>query len=200
MGNTDTTSRITTPTAASDDDTFVVEEREGLQLHSKRNVLQLGAVLASVAVGAIIGYFLTDERPDLAALAGGVVGMLFGAFVSGFILMHLPTPTVTMTLGEIRHKRHRLKRRVIIAAIAFGLLILSLPLIISRFGHDDSTFAWTMCLVWIGATLGSYFYASLLAYRLHEWQCPLCSKPFGKRSTSCDSCGLSLNPESEKAT
>ena len=190
MANTDTTSQLVTPNATSDDETLVVADGEWIQLHSRRNLVQLAAVLVFIAIGAIIGYFLTDDRPALTAMAGGITGMIVGTFASGFVLMLLPEPTVRITLGEIRNKHIHLKRRLMVAAIAFISCMLLLPLVISRFDHDDSTFAWVICLLWICATTGLSVYTKMLVHRLREWKCPACGQPFGRLWSSCNNCGL----------
>jgi hypothetical protein len=44
-------------------------------------------VIAFAIVGGLVGASLTDDRPNLAALAGGFIGAVAGTFLSGFILM-----------------------------------------------------------------------------------------------------------------
>jgi len=202
MANTDTTHGPTPPQSAtetSSDETFVVSDREGLQRDSKRSLAQLAAIIVFSAAGAVIGSFMTNNRPDLAALAGGILGMIVGTFVSGFVLMLLPTPIKTMTLRQIRSKYRQLRSRLIIATIVLALFMLTLPLIISQFGDDESTFACAMCVLWFGATPVLFVYTKMLAYRLRKWRCPACGEPFGKQWTSCSNCGLSINPDRETA-
>jgi len=68
-----------------------VSDEEGLQLQRGRNLFQAIALLIFAGIGAVVGYFLTDDRPDIAALVGGVVGAVVGSFLSGFVLMLKPS-------------------------------------------------------------------------------------------------------------
>ena len=86
-------SQFSTPSASkSTRSTSAGSDGEGLQLHFARNLIQFAAVFVFAAVGSVIGWFLTDDRPDLAALAGGAVGMIVATFISGFVLMFFPPP------------------------------------------------------------------------------------------------------------
>lgn len=190
----------TTDSDSSPEDTkFVVSEQEGLQLHRGRNLFQLAALLILAAIGAIVGWFLSEDRPDLAALVGGVLGMIVGTFLSGFLLMFLPPAATTMTLAKFQRKYRGTKRRLIISSIAFAVFLLTLPIIISRFGHDDSDLAWCMCLTWIASTAGLCFYTKILASRVRELKCPACGRLLGRVRSSCSHCGLSLTPGSKAA-
>lgn len=177
---------------------YAATVKEGLRLHGGRNLFQAVALLAFAAVGAITGYSLTDDRPDLAALVGGVLGAILGTFLSGFVLMFVSPPASMFTLSEIRRKYRRAKHRLIVFAVAFVLFVLTMPLIISRFGHDDSNFAWLICLFWICITCGLCLYTKMLAYRLREWKCPNCGERFGKLWSRCAHCGLPINDVTER--
>ena len=186
-------------TSTFGDTSFVVPEEEGVQLHPRRNLFQLASLLVFAAIGATIGWFLTDNRPDLAALVGGVLGMIVGTFLSGFVLMLMPAPTITITPQAFGRKRLALKRRLKIATIAFAVCVLSSPLIISKFGHEDSDFSWGICLFWGCLTAGLCAYTKGLALSLRECKCPACGKPFGRLGSACGNCGFQIAPNCAKA-
>lgn len=189
----------THPTSNSGDASFVVPEQEGLQLHRNRNLFQLASLLIFAAIGATIGWFLTDDRPDIAALVGGVLGMIAGTFLSGFVLMLMPAPTIKITAHEFGRKHRALKRHLIVASIAFAVFLFGLPFIISRFGHDDSDLAWVVCLMWIVLTVGLCAYTKGLALRVRECKCPACGETFSRIGSHCSQCGFSIAPDGEKA-
>jgi len=68
----------TRPAAKAANTRYVTSSAEGLQLHARRNLFQLTVLVVVASVGAVIGCSMTDDRPDLAALVGGVVGMVAG--------------------------------------------------------------------------------------------------------------------------
>lgn len=186
-------------TSRSGDVSFVVPEREGLQLHRSRNLFQLVSLLSVAAIGATIGWFLTDDRPDIAALVGGVLGMILGTFLSGFILMLMPAPTIKITAHEFGRKHRAWKRHLMVTSIAFAVFLFGLPFIISRFGHDDSDLAWVVCLMWMALTVGLCTYTKGLALRIRDCKCPACGATFGRIGSHCSQCGLSTVPEGGKA-
>ena len=190
-------------TEESDEATFVVCESDGLQLHLDRNLFQLVAVLLFMAIGAAVGAFLAKDFPGMGALAGAVVGMIAGTFLSGFILMVLPPPAVTVTLHQIRCRRRQLRRRYVACLVVFAALALTLvlsALIVWLFGIARQPFGGLLFLLGVGAFLGMRFGVAIVyLYPLRKWKCPRCGKRFGNEwSTSCAHCGLSMRVESEE--
>ncbi len=49
---------------------LVEADREGLQLGLGQNLFQLASLVVCAAIGATTGWFMTDDRPDLAAWLG----------------------------------------------------------------------------------------------------------------------------------
>ncbi len=138
----------------------------------RRNLVQALAVLVFIAVGAVIGSLLVDDRPDLAALVGAVIGMVLGTFGSGFILMLLPPPRINLTQLQIQRKYAACRRRLWISRVVATLMLIGVPIVIGKFGHDPSDFAWLICLGWPAVTVGICVYAKGLAQRLKAWRCP----------------------------
>jgi hypothetical protein len=145
---------------------LVEADREGLQLGLGQNLFQLASLVVCAAIGATTGWFMTDDRPDLAALAGSVLGMMAGTFLSGFALMLIPSSTVSVSLHEFQKTQSKLNRRLVAAAVAFAASMLAFPLVLWRFGHDESDLAWCMCLFWLCLTTGLCAYSKGLAYRV----------------------------------
>jgi len=175
----------------ADSTRYALPDAEGLQLHAKRNLFQLTALVVVASVGAVIGWSMTDNRPDLAALVGGVVGMVVGTFLSGFVLLLVPPPSVSVTLSEFGRRCRAMKRRLVVSGVAFAVCILGLPFVISRFGHDDSDLALCICLTWIVATVGLCPYTKMVAHRIRELKCPACGERFVQIGSPCSHCGLS---------
>ncbi|PHS14836.1 MAG: hypothetical protein COA78_05490 [Blastopirellula sp.] len=101
MANSDEIPDINPWSDPSDPKPFDISEREGLQLDRKRNYFQLSAVILLAVIGATIGWFLADERPDIVALIGGVVGVVLGTFVSGLVIMFYDYPYSRLQLLQI---------------------------------------------------------------------------------------------------
>lgn len=145
---------------------LVEEDREGLQFGRAQNLFQLASLVVCAAVGAMTGWFMTDDRPDLAALAGGVLGVMAGTFLSGFALMLIPWATTSVSLHEFQKTQSKLNRRLVAVAIASAATVLALPWVLWRFGHDDSDLAWCMCLFWLCLTAGLCAYSKGLAHHI----------------------------------
>ncbi|MCA9193335.1 MAG: hypothetical protein KDB03_16300 [Planctomycetales bacterium] len=157
-------------TAHSSGTSFVVPKSEGLQLHLNHNLFQLVSLLIVASTGATIGWCVTDDRPDIALLVGGVLGAIVGTFLSGIYLMLMPSPTIRITAQEVGRKHRELKRRLIVTSVVFAFFSLGIPLVISSFGHDDSVFAWVVCLVWLVLTVGLCVYTKCLAFRMRGFK------------------------------
>jgi len=139
---------------------------EGLDLGLRVNLFQAVAILACSGVGACLGYQLTDDASWLAALAGGVIGMVLGAFASGFVLMFRPRRWITLAAATI--KCEQLRRRLIFAAVLCALLVFGTIYVISVLGHDDSPWVFVTCVVWLCLAVGVGAYARGLAWRLRQ--------------------------------
>ncbi|MDB5337110.1 MAG: hypothetical protein JWN70_2729 [Planctomycetaceae bacterium] len=85
-----------------EDPSLDLPEPLDLQIGLGRNLFQLAFLIAFAIAGAIIGWCLNDRRPDLTALIGGFLGGVLGTFVSGFILMFQPPPTILHSMSD-RH-------------------------------------------------------------------------------------------------
>ncbi len=92
--------------------------------------------------------------------------MMAGTFLSGFVLMLMPSSTVSVSLHEFQKTQSKLNRRLVAVAVAFAASVLAFPLVLWRFGHDDSDLAWCMCLFWLCLTTGLCAYSKGLAYRV----------------------------------
>lgn len=138
-------------------------DREGLQLGRAQNLFQLASLVGCAAVGAMTGWSMTNDRPDLAALAGSVLGVMAGTFLSGFALMLIPSSTTSVSPHEFQKTQSKLNRRLVAVVIASAATALALPWVLWRFGHDDSDFAWCMCLFWLCLTTGLCAYSKGLA-------------------------------------
>lgn len=122
-------------TDASPDQQTLASEPEGLQLDFKRNLFQGGAALVFAIAGGFIGAMLTDDRPDWAAFAGGLVGAIAGTFLGGFILLlydyryspnPLRIPAVPMSgTQHLNYQRGRVGQLV-----AYGMLLFMLSILI----------------------------------------------------------------------
>lgn len=191
-----------TENARGDSDVFTfADHADGtLTTSPRRNLLQALAVLVFMAIGAGGGYFTVEDRPDLAALVGAVLGMLAGAFVSGFVIMLLPPVMIQLSRREIQRKYVACRRRWSISLAIALLLFVSLPFVIGKFEHEDSDIAWLLCLGWALATGGAGVYTKGLSHRLKEWPCPQCAKPLGRFRKTCPQCGFPLLPCSEICT
>jgi hypothetical protein len=139
---------------------------EGLQLHAGRNFFQLFSLLFFAVAGAVMGWFATDDRPDIAALIGGILGMIVGTFLSGFILMRVPAPGATTTVSEFRRLHQKLRRRLIVALVAFCACTIGLSFTVPLANADD----WTSALPFVdlGLFVGLCCYARMLAHRIRE--------------------------------
>jgi hypothetical protein len=179
---------------------YVLSAKEGNQFQLGRNLFQAGAVLLFAAVGAIVGYFATNDRPDMAALFGGVLGMTVGTFLSGFVLMLRPPPPAMLTLAEIQQEYRRSKRRLTIAAIALAAFLLTMPLVIWRFADADSDLSVPVCVFWIVATCGLCVYVRGLSHECRTWTCPNCGKPLEDEPSRCVHCGLSIDNITDQST
>lgn len=186
--------------STADGTRYAVSDAEGLQLHAKRNLFQLTALVFVASVGALIGWSMTDNRQDLAALVGGLLGMVVGTLLSGFILLLVPPPFVSVTLSEFGRRCRAIKRHLIVSGVVFVTCILGLPFVISRFGHDDSDLAWCICLTWIVATVGLCAYTKTLAHRIRELKCLACGERFGRIGSPCSHCGLSPFRDSDQTS
>lgn len=156
------------PDSKADTTRYEISDAEGLQRHPTRNLFQLAALLIVAAVGAVIGWSMTDDRPEIAACVGGVIRMVIGTLVSGFVLLLFPPPSLSLTRREFGNRCLAMKRRLILSVIAFTLTCVGFPFVISRFGHDSSNFAWCICLTWIATTVGLCAYTKMLAHRIRE--------------------------------
>lgn len=167
---------------------------------SRQNLVQAMVVLLFMVVGAGVGYFTVDDRPDLAAIAGAVVGMSLGTFLSGSILMLWPSPRIKLTGLQIQRKYAASRRRLWMSGVAGIFMLICLPMVIGIFGHDSSDLAWLICLGWPLVTVGLCVYAKSVAHRLKEWRCPRCNAPLGVVGTACPQCGflMSASTASEK--
>jgi hypothetical protein len=183
--------RSQTQTASqSENARYAVSGAEGLQLHANRNLFQLTALIVVASIGAVIGWSMTDDRPDLAALVGGILGMIVGTFLSGFVLMLIPPPAVSVTLTDFARKYRAMKRRWVVSSVGYAAGLLGLPFMISCFRYDGSDVAWCIGLAWIVATFGLCAYRRMLGYRIRELRCPACSERFGRIGSPCSHCGL----------
>lgn len=172
--------------------TGIVSETEGLQLHRRRNFFQLLWLIVFSGVGAMIGHSMTNNRPDLAAILGGLVGAVFGTFVSGLCLMFVPPPLVVTTLDECRDRYLRVRQRVRVAVVAATIGLCGIPLVIRHAGQEDSVIAWSICMVWSGVTLALSFYTRLLWHRILTWKCPVCMHRIFPSSGICSNCGVRM--------
>jgi len=187
------------PQRRPEDGLLAVHEVEGLQLHAGRNLFQLAALVCFACIGAAAGWFLIDDRPDIAALVGAVLGAIAGTFLSGLILMNRRPPPTLMTAAEFVRTYKRLKRRAAIAALGGVVGILGLGVILRTFGNDESDLAWVVCLAWILSTVALLTYANGLAGKLREWKCPSCGKTLARVDAPCRHCGFSLDVGTEQA-
>src|SRR5262245_10738611 len=69
---------------------FPVEFDGGLDRDRRRNMYQGMSVIVFMGIGATFGYLQVADRPDIAALAGAVVGKVVGTFLSGIVMMRIP--------------------------------------------------------------------------------------------------------------
>ena len=84
-----------------------------IDLRSTLNLIQAWAILLLSFVGAVVGYHTVNVGQWIAAVGGGVVGMVVATFVSGFILMFAPPQTVpTMTMDAWIAKFRTWRRRL----------------------------------------------------------------------------------------
>ena len=158
----------------------------------RRNLVQLLTVLAFVAVGAVIGSFMTPNRSDLAALVGAVLGMVLGTCLSGFVIMLLPPQRIRLTPNQVEQRFIACKRRLWIACGVATLMVISLPLVIGTFGHNDTDLAWVVCLGWPLATVVACVYAKGIAKRLKQWRCTQCGGSLETPFKLCAVCGRPL--------
>lgn len=176
----------------------IVDYGDGtLSAMPRHNLAQGLTVLLFMAVGAGIGFALVKDRRDLAALVGVVLGMVLGAFASGFVLMLLPPPRIQLTRTQIRRRYAACRRRARISGIVAVLMLIGLPIVIGIFGHDASDVAWLMCLGWPLVTVGACVYAKGLAQRLREWRCPECNVSLRVARPICPECGFSMVASAE---
>ena len=150
-----------------DDGSLVVFEQEGLQLHYGRNLFQLIALLLFAVIGATIGWFQTEDWPAIAALIGGVLGMITGTFLSGLILMLVGPPKVVVTADEYAEKRRVMKRRFIFALLANVIFLCSYPFVL--FGDFDSDLAVAVSVLWPALGVGLCVYAKGLASHMRTY-------------------------------
>jgi hypothetical protein len=154
------------PLAGSETGDLVQDRPEGLDLGLRANLFQAVAILACSGVGACIGYQLTDDAPWLAASAGGLLGMVLGAFASGFVLMFRPRRRITLAAATI--KCEQLRRRLIFAAVLCAFLVFGMVYVVSVLGHDDSPWAFVTCVAWLCLAVGVGAYAKGRAWRLRQ--------------------------------
>ena len=177
---------------AREEYTYVEHGDGALDSSLRRNVAQALTVVAFMIVGAGIGFFMVDDRPEFAALGCAVLGMIAGTFLSGFVLMLLPTRRIKVTRVEIQREYAAWSRRLWISGITGMLMLLCLPLVLGLFGHDSSVLSWLFCLGWILGMIRLSTYYRGLALRMREWRCPRCNAALGAVRPVCAQCGFPM--------
>lgn len=167
---------------------------EGLNLRLRDNLLQGIAILGCAAAGAVIGYNALTGSPWLGVVYGAVIGMIGGAFVSGLLLLCLARRRNLVTLREFLELQSRAKRRLSFAITAFIAVVVAFPLIMMVFGHDDSPWAFILCVLWLMLLVGLCAYAKgTAASGQLQLRCPKCGSsvpvscdPASRRCNQCD--------------
>ncbi len=177
--------------------TFVDHVDGILNSSPRRNLAQALTVLLFMGVGAEIGFFVVNDRPDLAALVGAILGMIAGTFLSGFVIMLLPPHRIQLTRSQIQRKYIACRKRFWIAGTVAVLMLVALPFVIGKFARESTDLAWLLCMGWPLATVAACVYAKGLAQRLRELRCPQCSVPLRIFWKTCPQCGFPLIPTSD---
>lgn len=167
---------------------------EGLNLRLRDNLLQAMVMLGGVAAGAVIGYNASTEFPWVGAAYGALIGAIGGAFVSGLLLLCLARRRNLVTLREFLELQSRAKRRLSFAITAFIAVVVAFPLIMMVFGHDDSPWAFILCVLWAMLFVGLCAYTKgTAASGQLQLRCPKCGRsvpvgcdPASRRCNQCD--------------
>jgi drug/metabolite transporter (DMT)-like permease len=141
---------------------------DGIDLNRRRNYMQLAAG-ASVAVGgAVLGFCNADERSDLAAIAGALLGFVAGIFLAGLAIMFRPAPKISVEAAVV--KRKNLERRLWRLLVVWVLTFMCGPLIILPcFGHDDRPWAFVLCIAWFCTVTGLCAYLKMKKAALEQF-------------------------------
>jgi hypothetical protein len=174
-----------------DERKYELSDAEGLQLHAGRNLWQAASLVLFAIVGVAVGSSLKFPRPELAALAGGVIGAVVGTFLSGLVLMLVPPQAAKVSLAEVQAiYRSRMRRMYLSFAVAIAIIAVVAALV--KFGPRGNAFEW-----FFFAALPFILYANQLGFQLKNWKCPNCGQRFAEAWTVCKRCGLEVENASK---
>lgn len=153
----------------SEDERRTVPDVPGsCDLSRRSNLFQACVTVTGSAVGALVGSGLTNDRPDLAALAGGAVGLVFATFISGLILMFLPRRRIS--LDAARSKLQSMKRRADFTRAVALLLILVCAGLIYALAQRGGAWAFLVCVAAACLIPGACLYMKCFVLQVREFE------------------------------
>jgi len=153
----------------SEDEPRTVPDVPGsCDLSRRSNLFQASMALTGSAVGGLVGFGLTDDRPELAALAGGAVGLILATFISGLVLMCLPRRRIS--LDAARNKLQRMKRRANVTRAVAVLLILVCAGLIYALAQRDGAWAFLVCVAAACLIPGTCLYVKGFVLQVRDFQ------------------------------
>lgn len=161
--------RVAGEAPCSEDDPNTVPDVPGsCDLGRKANLFQASIALMGSVVGAVVGFGVTNDRPGLAALAGGVVGLILAVFVAGFVLMCLPRRRISLEAARI--KLQSMKRRVNVTRAVAVLMILVCAGLIYALARQDNTWAFLVCVAAACLIPGACLYMKCSVLQVREFE------------------------------
>ncbi len=184
-----------------------------VDLRPGANLFQALLILVFSVVGAIVGFqaFHSLKGPPgfeamgkwIAAAGGGVLGMLVGTLVSGFILMFLPQTIATIDHDASinKYRRHCRRLNTMVSFCIIGVAVLLVWLSPLPLPAPDWLF-----LPWLVPMLVCYTLAQYHCRVLDLWLCPNCDHCFGRPGPytrfphHCDNCRYAIESDSDDSS